>query len=75
MIRKGSLVQFNPAATKNPIYASLAQEGLKFKVNNVAERAGRKFAIVGEGILLPVAALIGIPQKKGRNAMGRTVTA
>jgi hypothetical protein len=75
MIRKGSLVQFNPAATKNPLYSSLAQAGLRWKVQGVAERAGRKFAIVGEGILLPAAALIGVPQKKGRSVMGRAVTA
>jgi hypothetical protein len=75
MIRKGSLVAFNPAATKNPIYAAMAASGLRFKVNAVSERGNRKFAVVGTGILLPVAALIGIPQKKGSHVMGRAITA
>lgn len=75
MIRKGSLVAFNPAATKNPIYSAMAASGARFKVSAVREKSGRKFAIVGSGILLPVAALIGIPQKKGSHVMGRAVTA
>lgn len=61
MIRKGSLVQIDAEKVQDhPVYRTVTDK--RWKVKNVENG----MANVGDGVMLPLVILKGIPQKKGK---------
>lgn len=70
MARPGSLVTLNPPRVQNHAVLS-PLVGRKWKVARVVEKHGRKFADVGDNTLLPFTVLVSVPQRKGKDAIGK----